>query len=71
MRDATTIRNKSGEHVATIGFNEGLGASQILIVRRKDLEFFCPSKEIAFMAGQEECDPETDSRSSGTVPLAD
>jgi hypothetical protein len=50
MRDTTTILSKSGVHVATIGFNEGLEAWQILIVRRNDLEFFCPSKEIAFMS---------------------
>jgi hypothetical protein len=70
MRETTTILSKSGVHVATIGFNEGLEAWQILIVRRNDLEFFCPSKEIPFMSWHEEFDPETGfPRSSRPVPL--
>jgi hypothetical protein len=51
--------NKSGEHIATIGFNESYGLWQIVVVRRKEMEFFCPSKEVAFAAGRDEFDPET------------
>lgn len=59
MRDCTAMRNKAGEHVATIGFNEAFGLWQIVVVNREEMEFFCPSKEIAFAACHEEFDPET------------
>jgi hypothetical protein len=59
MRDCTAVCNKAGEHVATIGFNEAFGLWQIVVVNREEMEFFCPSKEIAFAAWHEEFDPET------------
>ena len=59
MRDCTTVFNGSGEHVATIGFNESHGLWQIVVVQREALEFFCPSKEVAFAAWHDEFDPET------------
>ena len=59
MRDCTEMFNQSGEHIATIGFNESYGLWQIVIVQRKELEFFCPSKEVAFAAWHDEFDPET------------
>jgi len=59
MRDSVALRNKAGEHVATIGFNEACGLWQIVVVNRKEMEFFCPSKEIAFAAWHDEFDPET------------
>jgi hypothetical protein len=59
MRDCTEIFNESGEHIATIGFNESCGLWQIVIVQRKEMEFFCPSKEVALAAWHDEFDPET------------
>lgn len=58
MRDCTALCNEAGKHVATIGFNEAFGLSQIVGVNRKEMEFFCPSKEIAFVAWHDEFDPE-------------
>jgi hypothetical protein len=59
MRDCTALCNNAGQHVATIGFNEALGLWQIVVVNRDELEFFCPSKDIAFVAWHDEFDPET------------
>jgi hypothetical protein len=57
MRDYTEMFNRSGENIATIGFSYGLW--QIVVVQRKEMEFFCPSKEVAFAAWHDEFDPET------------
>ena len=59
LRDCTEMFNESGEHIATIGFNESYGLWQIVVVQRKEIEFFCPSKEVAFAAWHDEFDPET------------
>jgi len=32
---------------------------QIVVVQRKEIEFFCPGKEVAFAAWHDEFDPET------------
>jgi hypothetical protein len=32
--------NESGEHIATIGFNESYGFWQIVVVQRKEMAFF-------------------------------
>jgi hypothetical protein len=70
MQDQTSLFNNSGEHVATIGFNESCGLWQIVVVNRGEMEFLCPSKEVAFAAWNEEFDPETGfprSTSTGTL----
>jgi hypothetical protein len=59
MSDCTEIFNESGEHIATIGFNESYSLWQIVIVQRKEIEFFCPPKEVAFAAWHDEFDRET------------
>ena len=59
MRDCTHMFNRSGQHIAPIGFNESCGLWQVVIVQREDLEFFCPTKEVAFAAWHNEFDPET------------
>jgi hypothetical protein len=59
VRDHTTIFNSSGKHVATIGLNDAIGMWQIVAVERRDMEFFCPNKELAFAAWYDEFDPET------------
>jgi len=59
MRDCTEMFNESGEHIATIGLNESYGLWQIVIVQRKEMELFCPGKEVAFAAWRDEFDPET------------
>ena len=46
MRDSTAMVNQAGEHIATIGFNEVCGLWQIVILQRRELEFF--SREVAF-----------------------
>jgi hypothetical protein len=51
--------NQSGEHISTIGFNESYGLWQIVVVQRREMEFFCPSKDVAFAAWHDEFDPET------------
>ena len=57
--DQTALLNKSGEHVATIGFNEAYGLWQIVVVQSEGMEFFCPTKEVALAAWRDEFDPET------------
>jgi hypothetical protein len=59
VKDHSAIFSKSGEHVATIGLNEGYGLWQIVVVQREELEFFCANKEAAFAAWHDEFDPET------------
>jgi hypothetical protein len=59
MRDCAAMCNTAGEQVATIGFNEASGVWQIVVLERQDLEFFCPTKELAFAAWRNEFDPET------------
>jgi len=44
MRDQTSLLNKSGEHLATIGFNEVYGLWQIVVVQSEGMEFFCPTR---------------------------
>lgn len=51
--------NQTGKHLATIGFNEAYGLWQIVIVQQRELEFFCPTREVVFGAWREEFDPET------------
>lgn len=46
--------NQAGEHIATIGFNEACGLWQIVIVQSREVEFFCPTREVAFAAWREE-----------------
>jgi len=48
-----------GEHIATIGFNESYGLWQIVVVQRKEMEFFGPSKKVAFAAWHDAFDSET------------
>jgi hypothetical protein len=59
MRDCTEMFNVSGDHIATIGFNESYGLWQVVVVQREEIEFFCPTKEVAFAAWNEEFDPGT------------
>jgi len=59
MRDCTEMFNGSGDHIATIGFNESYDLWQIVVVQREEIEFFCPTKEVAFAAWNDEFDPET------------
>jgi hypothetical protein len=56
MRACTEMFNESGEHIATIGFNESYGRSWLYA---QGDGVFCPSKEVAFAAWHDEFDPET------------
>ena len=71
MRDNTPMFNTSGEHVATIGFNESFGLWQIVVLQRQEIEFFCPTKEAAFAAWREEFDPESGFPRSSAPGIAD
>jgi hypothetical protein len=51
--------NRSGKQVAVIGFNESHGLWQIVVLQRTELEFFCPTREMAFAAWNDEFDPES------------
>jgi hypothetical protein len=59
MRDHTAIFNGSGQLVATIGLNSACGLWQIVVAKCAGIEFFCPTKELAFAAWHDEFDPET------------
>ena len=50
MRDETPMLNRTGKHVATIGFNEAYGLWQIVVLQREEIEFLCPTKEVALAA---------------------
>jgi hypothetical protein len=45
--------------VATIGFNEACGLWQIVVLKSEEVEFVCPTKELALVAWHDEFDPET------------
>ena len=47
------------EQVATIGLKEACGLWQIVVLPRKEMEFFCPAKEIAFAVWNGDFDSET------------
>jgi hypothetical protein len=59
MRDCTEMFNESAEHIATIRFSESVSLWPIVVVQQEAMEFFCPSKAVAFGAWNEEFDPET------------
>jgi hypothetical protein len=71
MRDCTVMWNRSGEQVATIGFNEACGLWQIVVLQREEMEFFCPTREVAFAAWQDEFDSETGFPRSATGGIPD
>ena len=50
---------RPGNKSLPIGFNAAYGLWQIVILERHDLEFSCPTKELAFAAWKDEFDPET------------
>jgi hypothetical protein len=54
MRAQTAIFKRSREHVATIGFNEACGLWQIVVALREEIEFFCPTSEVAFATWNDE-----------------
>lgn len=59
LRDCTAMLNRSGEQAATIGFNEAHGLWQSVVLHREEMECFCPTKEMAFAAWNEDFDSET------------
>jgi hypothetical protein len=71
MRDCTAMFNRAGEQVAAIGFNEAHGLWQIVVLQREELEFFCPTKEMAFTAWNDEFDPESGFPRTATTGPAD
>lgn len=71
MRDRTATFNRSGEQVAAIEFNEAHGLWQIVVLQREELEFFCPTREIAFAAWNEEFDPGSGFPRTATTGPAD
>jgi hypothetical protein len=71
MRDSTAMFNRSGKQVAANGFNEAHGLWQIVVLQREELEFFCPTREMAFAAWNEEFDPESGFPRTATTGPAD
>jgi hypothetical protein len=71
MRDTTAVFDRSGEQVAAIGSNENHGLWQIVVLQREELEFFCPTREMAFAAWNEEFDPESGFPRTATIEPAD
>jgi hypothetical protein len=71
MGQCTVMRNRSGQQVATIGFNEACGLWQVVVLQREEIEFFCPTREVAFAAWHDEFDPETGFPRSATVGMPD
>jgi hypothetical protein len=63
--------NRAGEQVATIRFNETCGLWQIVSLQRQEIEFFCPTKDVAFAAWHEEFDPESGFPKSAAPGLLD
>jgi hypothetical protein len=47
------------------------GLWQIVALRREELEFFCPTREMAFAAWNEEFDPESGFPQTATTGPAD
>jgi hypothetical protein len=52
-------------------FNEAHGLWQIVVLQREELEFFCPTREMAFAALNEEFDPESGFPRTATIGPAD
>jgi hypothetical protein len=71
MRDTTPMFNRSGEHVATIRFNESCFLWQILVMRQPEIEFFCLTKDVGFAAWHEEFDPESGFPKSAAPGIVD
>lgn len=71
MRDSTPMFNPSGVQVAAIGFNDAHGLWQIVVLQREELEFFCPTKEMALAAWNDEFDPESGFPRTTTTGPAD
>jgi hypothetical protein len=53
------------------GFNESYGLWQIVVLQQKEIEFFCPTKDLAFAAWHEEFDPESGFPRSAAPGTAD
>jgi hypothetical protein len=63
--------NGSGKQVAAIGFNEVHGLWQIVVLQGEELEFLCPTREMAIAAWNEEFDPESGFPRTTTTGPAD
>lgn len=51
MRDCTSLCNKAGEHVATIGFNHVFGLWQIVVVKREEMNSSVRRKKLHLPRG--------------------
>ncbi len=71
MRDSVAMFNGSGKQVAAIGLNEAHGLWQIVVLQDEELEFFCPTREMAFAAWNEEFDRESGFPRTTTTGPAD
>jgi hypothetical protein len=61
MRDCTEMFNESGEHIATIGFNESYSLWQIVIVQRKEWSFSVQARKSRSPPGTTNSIPKLDS----------
>jgi len=62
MRDCAEMFNQSGVHIATIGFNESYGLWQIVVIERKEMEFFVQARRSRSPPGTTNSIPKLDSR---------
>jgi len=65
------MANRAGERIATIGFKEACRLWPIVVVHRKEVEFFCPTREVGFAAWQDEFDAQTGSPRSNLPAVSD
>lgn len=63
MKIEHRIENSSGEHIATILYNDFAGRWEIDALREPELEFLFNSEEEAWTAWKNEFDPQTGERS--------
>jgi hypothetical protein len=61
MRDCTEMFNESGEHIATIGFNESYGLWQIVVVQRRRSSFSVQARKSRSPPGTTNSIPKLDS----------
>ena len=68
-RDPTAIVYRAGEHAATVGFDQSCRLWQIVIA--KEIQFPCPTRELALAAWRDEFDPETGFPRSSLPAMSD
>ena len=71
MRDCTVMCNRFGGASSHDWAQRGGGLWQIMVLQRGEIEFFCPTREVAFAAWHDEFDSETGFPRSATSGVPD